>query len=154
MWRAVLAVSSRWIRNDQEPAWAFSIGCTPPATSLAPDGTGRPARSELRDRKAGQTVSWIESDVDPSRGGASEDLHMPPPAAERAFNQLTVWPSFRSLNSRSRRPLRFRPAPKLWRGVQPDLKTPTLVSWSFRIQRELTANTALTIGLCRIPRIS
>jgi hypothetical protein len=31
-------------------------------------------------------------------------------------------------------------------GVQPDLKTPTLVSWSFRIQRELTANTALTAG--------
>jgi len=31
-------------------------------------------------------------------------------------------------------------------GVQPDLKTPTLVSWSFRIQQELTANTALTIG--------
>jgi len=31
-------------------------------------------------------------------------------------------------------------------GVQPDLKTPTLVSWSFRIQRELSANTALTAG--------
>ncbi|MGO9129909.1 MAG: carboxypeptidase regulatory-like domain-containing protein [Bryobacteraceae bacterium] len=31
-------------------------------------------------------------------------------------------------------------------GVQPDLKTPTLVSWSFRIQQELTANTALTAG--------
>jgi hypothetical protein len=31
-------------------------------------------------------------------------------------------------------------------GVQPDLKTPTLVSWSFRIQQELTANTALTVG--------
>src|SRR5436853_3540714 len=31
-------------------------------------------------------------------------------------------------------------------GVQPDLKTPTLVSWSFRIQQELTTNTALTIG--------
>lgn len=31
-------------------------------------------------------------------------------------------------------------------GVQPDLKTPTLVSWSFRIEQELTANTALTIG--------
>jgi len=31
-------------------------------------------------------------------------------------------------------------------GVQPDLKTPTLISWSFRIQQELTANTALTIG--------
>jgi len=31
-------------------------------------------------------------------------------------------------------------------GVQPDLKTPTLVSWSFRIQQELTPNTALTAG--------
>jgi hypothetical protein len=31
-------------------------------------------------------------------------------------------------------------------GVQPDLRTPTLVSWSFRIQQELTANTALTVG--------
>jgi hypothetical protein len=31
-------------------------------------------------------------------------------------------------------------------GVQPDLRTPTLLSWSFRIQQELTANTALTVG--------
>jgi hypothetical protein len=31
-------------------------------------------------------------------------------------------------------------------GVQPDMKTPTLVSWSFRVQQELTENTALTIG--------
>ena len=31
-------------------------------------------------------------------------------------------------------------------GVQPDLKTPTLVTWSFRIQQELTPNTALTVG--------
>jgi hypothetical protein len=31
-------------------------------------------------------------------------------------------------------------------GVQPDLKTPTLLSWSFRIQQELSANTALTVG--------
>ncbi|MGA8029924.1 MAG: carboxypeptidase-like regulatory domain-containing protein [Bryobacteraceae bacterium] len=31
-------------------------------------------------------------------------------------------------------------------GVQPDLETPTLVSWSFRVQQELTANTALTVG--------
>ncbi|MGC2656880.1 MAG: carboxypeptidase-like regulatory domain-containing protein [Bryobacteraceae bacterium] len=31
-------------------------------------------------------------------------------------------------------------------GVQPDLQTPTLVSWSARIEQELTANTALTIG--------
>jgi hypothetical protein len=30
--------------------------------------------------------------------------------------------------------------------VQPDLKTPTLLSWSFRIQQELSANTALTVG--------
>jgi len=31
-------------------------------------------------------------------------------------------------------------------GVQPDLKTPTLISWSFRIERELTPNTALSVG--------
>jgi hypothetical protein len=31
-------------------------------------------------------------------------------------------------------------------GVQPDLRTPTLLSWSFRIQQELTANTAFTAG--------
>ena len=31
-------------------------------------------------------------------------------------------------------------------GMQPDLKTPTLVSWSFRVQQEITANTSLTIG--------
>ena len=31
-------------------------------------------------------------------------------------------------------------------GVQPDLQTPTLISWSFRIQQEMTANTALTVG--------
>ena len=31
-------------------------------------------------------------------------------------------------------------------GVQPDLKTPTLVSWSFRIERELTANTVVRVG--------
>lgn len=31
-------------------------------------------------------------------------------------------------------------------GVQPNLKTPTLVSWSFRIQQQITANTALTVG--------
>ncbi len=31
-------------------------------------------------------------------------------------------------------------------GVQPDLKTPALISWSLRVQRELTTNTALTIG--------
>jgi len=31
-------------------------------------------------------------------------------------------------------------------GVQPDLQIPTLVSWSFRVQQELTANTTLTVG--------
>ncbi len=31
-------------------------------------------------------------------------------------------------------------------GVQPDLQTPTLISWSFRIEQELTANTALRLG--------
>jgi hypothetical protein len=31
-------------------------------------------------------------------------------------------------------------------GVQPDMKTPTLVSWSLRVEQELTRNTALTIG--------
>jgi hypothetical protein len=31
-------------------------------------------------------------------------------------------------------------------GVQPDMKTPTLVSWSLRVDRELSPNTVLTIG--------
>jgi hypothetical protein len=31
-------------------------------------------------------------------------------------------------------------------GVQPDLQTPTLVSWSLRIQQQLSENTALTVG--------
>lgn len=31
-------------------------------------------------------------------------------------------------------------------GVQPDMRTPTLVSWSLRVERELSPNTALTIG--------
>jgi hypothetical protein len=31
-------------------------------------------------------------------------------------------------------------------GVQPDLKIPTLMSWSFRVQQELSLNTALTLG--------
>jgi hypothetical protein len=31
-------------------------------------------------------------------------------------------------------------------GVQPDLQTPTLISWSFRIEQELTQNTALRVG--------
>lgn len=45
---------------------------------------------------------------------------------------------------------RTAPVPKTARlvpgGVQPDLQTPTLISWSFRIEQELTANTALTVG--------
>ena len=31
-------------------------------------------------------------------------------------------------------------------GVQPDMKTPTLISWSLRVEQELTPNTALTVG--------
>jgi len=31
-------------------------------------------------------------------------------------------------------------------GVQPDLQTPTLISWSFRVEQALTANTTLTVG--------
>ncbi|WP_442964167.1 hypothetical protein, partial [Pseudomonas sp. FW507-12TSA] len=31
-------------------------------------------------------------------------------------------------------------------GVQPNMQTPTLISWSFRIDRELSPNTALTVG--------
>jgi hypothetical protein len=31
-------------------------------------------------------------------------------------------------------------------GVQPDMQTPTLVSWSLRLERELSPNTALTVG--------
>jgi hypothetical protein len=31
-------------------------------------------------------------------------------------------------------------------GVQPNLYTPTLISWSFRIEQEITPNTALTVG--------
>jgi len=31
-------------------------------------------------------------------------------------------------------------------GVQPDLKMPTLVSWSFRVQQEITPNTVLNVG--------
>lgn len=31
-------------------------------------------------------------------------------------------------------------------GVQPDLRTPTLVSWSLRVQQELTADTAISAG--------
>ncbi len=31
-------------------------------------------------------------------------------------------------------------------GVQPDLKTPTLISWSFRVQQQINRSTALTVG--------
>jgi Carboxypeptidase regulatory-like domain len=31
-------------------------------------------------------------------------------------------------------------------GVQPDMKTPTLISWSLRVEQELSANTSLTLG--------
>jgi len=31
-------------------------------------------------------------------------------------------------------------------GVQPDMKTPTLISWSFRVEHQLSPNTALTVG--------
>ena len=31
-------------------------------------------------------------------------------------------------------------------GVQPNLQTPTLISWSLRVEQELTANTVLTVG--------
>jgi len=31
-------------------------------------------------------------------------------------------------------------------GVQPDIKTPTLISWSLRIQQEVSPNTSLTLG--------
>jgi Carboxypeptidase regulatory-like domain len=31
-------------------------------------------------------------------------------------------------------------------GVQPDMKTPTLISWSLRVERQLSPNTALTVG--------
>ena len=31
-------------------------------------------------------------------------------------------------------------------GVQPDMKTPTLISWSLRVQQEVTPNTSLTVG--------
>ncbi|HYA17779.1 MAG TPA: carboxypeptidase regulatory-like domain-containing protein [Bryobacteraceae bacterium] len=31
-------------------------------------------------------------------------------------------------------------------GVQPDMRTPTLISWSFRIEQKISANTAVTLG--------
>src|SRR5712692_7628921 len=32
------------------------------------------------------------------------------------------------------------------RGAQPDMQTPTLISWSLRVEHQLSANTALTVG--------
>lgn len=50
----------------------------------------------------------------------------------------------------SRLPLSPSPVPTTAKlvpgGVQPNLQTPTLVSWSFRIEQQLTKNTALTVG--------
>jgi hypothetical protein len=34
-------------------------------------------------------------------------------------------------------------------GVQPNLLSPTLISWSFRVEQHITANTALTVGYVR-----
>src|SRR6202007_929217 len=31
-------------------------------------------------------------------------------------------------------------------GVQPDMQTPTLISWSLRVERQLSPNTAVTVG--------
>src|SRR4029077_12935693 len=31
-------------------------------------------------------------------------------------------------------------------GVQPDMQTPTLISWSLRVQQEITPDTSLTVG--------
>src|SRR5260370_33495874 len=31
-------------------------------------------------------------------------------------------------------------------GVQPDMKTPTLISWSLRVQQEVSPNTSLAVG--------
>ena len=39
-------------------------------------------------------------------------------------------------------------------GVQPNLKSPTLISWSLRVQRELSPNTSLTVGLRWLARLS
>ena len=44
-------------------------------------------------------------------------------------------------------PLRYpRTAKLVPGGVQPNLKTPTLISWSLRVQQELSPNTSLTVG--------
>ncbi len=50
----------------------------------------------------------------------------------------------------SKLPLPVTPVPAnakvLPGGVQPDMKTPTLISWSLRMEQELSPNTALSIG--------
>src|SRR5260370_16797277 len=38
-------------------------------------------------------------------------------------------------------------------GVQPDMKTPTLISWSLRVDRGLSPNTVLTIGYVGSPGV-
>lgn len=43
-------------------------------------------------------------------------------------------------------PPAFCPGKQLPGGVQPNLKTPTLISYSLRVEQELSRNTALTIG--------
>ena len=39
-------------------------------------------------------------------------------------------------------------------GVQPDLKMPTLISCSLRVEQQISQNTSLTRGLCRIAWLS
>ncbi len=44
-------------------------------------------------------------------------------------------------------PLAIPAAAKLFPGgIQPDLQTPTLISWSLRVQQQLTGNTTLSLG--------
>ncbi len=46
----------------------------------------------------------------------------------------------------------FRPLRELVPGgVQPNMQTPTLISWSFRVEQEITANTVLRVGYCWFP---
>ena len=63
------------------------------------------------------------------------------------FNPTYSLPNVPVSHFRSSRRARFPPAAKLVPGgVQPDLQTPTLISWSLRVEQELTPNTALTLG--------
>ena len=61
-------------------------------------------------------------------------------------------PTYSVKASPSRRFPSIRPAPPpsgsllVPGGVQPDMKTPTLISWSLRVQQEISPNTSLTIG--------